>query len=263
MRGRRGRRPPRRECCITTTGARAPRYNARVPNLPAAQQPVPAWLWRLASGGLLALALAVGALALGLAQGWADPPRAGPLLWQNDFKAGPGGWTFAPAPGGQLAAREGALVAEFAGDAAGQWAVGLAPDAPTGDFTLEVAGAAAGQGNASAYGLVFGWRDAHHYSALLINANGYAQAYRQDGPARTTWFAWQQWPHILVGPENNRLRVDVRGPSATLRVNDEIVATVTSAATAGQVGVAALTTARPASGGPVIFSWARLWQAPD
>ncbi len=239
-------------------------YNARVTKLPPSEQAVPAWLWRLTYGGLLAAAAAVGVLALGLAQGWADPPRAGPLRWQNDFKAGPGGWRFEAPPGAQLSPQEGALVAEFSGDAAGQWAVGLAPlaAAPNGDFTLEVAGAAVGAGNATAYGLVFGWQDHDHYSALLINANGYAEAYRRDGDARQDWYTWQQWPHILVGPENNRLRVDVRGQAITLRVNDEIVATVTSAATTGQVGVAALTADRPTPGGRVIFSWARLWEVP-
>jgi hypothetical protein len=97
---------------------------------------------------------------------------------------------------------------------------------------------------------------------LLINPNGYAQAYHRRGAEREQWFVWQQWPHILVGPENNRLRVDVRGQAVTLRVNDEVVATAASAATAGQVGVAAVTTGTPAAGGRVIFSWVRLWAAP-
>jgi hypothetical protein len=224
----------------------------------------PVWLGRLVYGGLVAVLVGLGVLATGLALGWADPRRAGPLWWENDFKAGAGGWEFEAPAGVSMAPRDGALVADFAGGAAEQWAVGLAPaaTAPSGDFTLEVAGAASDErgGGAVAYGLVFGWQDRTHYSALLINANGYAEAYRRDGAAQVDWFAWQQWPHILVGTENNRLRVDVRDDVVTLRVNDEIVTTTTSTATTGQVGVVAV--ARAAAGGRVVFSWARLWGAP-
>jgi hypothetical protein len=243
-----------------TTGGRRSTM-ARVTDDPSSRPP--AWLWRLVYGGLLAAVAGVALLAAGLSRGWADPPRAGPLRWQTDFKAGAEGWQFQAPPSGTLAPLEGALVAEFAGDAADQWAVGLAPltDAPAGDFTLEVAGAAVTPGSSAAYGLVFGWQDPTHYSALLINANGYAEAYRRSGGEREQWFVWQQWPHILIGPENNRLRVDVRGQALTLRVNDEVVATASSAA-AGQVGVAAVTTGAPAAGGRVVFSWVRLWAEP-
>ena len=222
---------------------------------------VPPWLWRLVYGGLAVMVVGLAVLTMGLSQGWADPPRAGPLRWENDFKAGAGGWEFLPPPGGSLAPRAGALVASFAGDAPGAWAVGLAPpsDSPTSAFTLEVAGAAITPGSGAAYGLVFDWRDDQHYSALLINAGGYAQAYRQDGDRREEWFAWQQWPHILVGAENNRLRVDRRGAALTLRVNDESVAQVMTSALGGRVGVAAITAGTPGPGGEVVFSWARLW----
>jgi hypothetical protein len=218
-------------------------------------------LGRLVYGGLASVVLGIAGLALGLALGWADPPRAGPLRWENDFKASVDGWDFEAPSGGSLRPLEGALVAEFAGAAGEQWAVALAPavDTPAGDFTLEVAGAAV-EGTL-AYGLVFGWQDARHYSALLINAHGYAEAYRRDGDERTQWYGWQQWPHILVGQENNRLRVDVRGPAITLRVNDEVVTLATLALPPGRVGVAALTGARAGSApaGRVVFSWARLW----
>ena len=229
--------------------------------LDAADSAPPRWLHRLAFGGLAALMLALAGLATALALGAADPPRAGPLLWEQDFKAGAGGWTFRLPPGGALAPRGGALVASFAGDAPDQWAVALAPEALElgSDFTLEVAGAATTPGSPTAYGLVFGWQSPTRYSALLINANGYAEAYRQDGARRETWFTWQQWPHILVGAENNRLRLDVRGQLATLRVNDEIVVEVAGVAAAGQVGVAAATTPAPGPAGEVVFSWARLW----
>jgi len=122
-----------------------------------------------------------------------------------------------------------------------------------------VAGAAV-EGPA-AYGLVFGWQDDAHYSAVLVNGNGYAEAYTQAGPQRAAWLAWQQWPHILYGVESNRVRVDVRaegaGTAVTARVNDEVLATTTLAGSAGQVGVLA----RGPGPARVVFSWVRLWGA--
>src|SRR6266852_2722162 len=75
----------------------------------------PPWLWHLASRGLAVCALAVLVLAGALALGLADPPRAGPLLWQDDFKHGTRRWTLSPSAGGTLGAADGALVAAFTG----------------------------------------------------------------------------------------------------------------------------------------------------
>ena len=212
------------------------------------------WLWRLANGALLLAVGGVAVLAAALALGAADPPRAGPLLWQDDFKAGLERWTLAA---GQLSAEHGALEASLAAEADGT-ALALT-SAPDGSFTLEVAGAAV-EGLA-AYGLVFGWQDDAHYSAVLVNGNGYAEAYTQAGPRRTTWLAWQQWPHILYGAESNRVRVDVRaeaaGTAVTARVNNEVLAATTLAGSAGQVGVLA----RGPGPARVVFSWVRLWGA--
>lgn len=221
---------------------------------------VPVWLARVVFGGLAALLAGLGVLAVGLSLGWADPPRASRLQWQDDFKAGETGWEIVAPGGTSLSPNGGALVAALDGAAPGAWAIGLAPVAsPTGDFTLEVAGAAATPGSPTAYGLVFDWQDPAHFCALLINANGYAQAFRQAGDERDEWYAWQQWPHILVGTDNNRLRVDVRGQRITLRVNDEVVVAVERSIPAGQVGVAALVPPAPGRAGEVVFSYARLW----
>jgi len=212
------------------------------------------WLWRLANWALLFSLAGMAALAAALALGAADPPRAGPLLWQDDFKRGLERWTLAA---GQMAAEHGALEATLAAEADGT-ALALT-SAPAGSFTLEVAGAAV-EGPA-AYGLVFGWQDDAHYSAVLVNGNGYAEAYTQAGPQRAAWLAWQQWPHILYGVESNRVRVDVRaegaGTAVTARVNDEVLATTTLAGSAGQVGVLA----RGPGPARVVFSWVRLWGA--
>jgi hypothetical protein len=213
------------------------------------------WLWRLANRALILSAAGVGLLALVLALGAADPPRAGPLLWQDDFKAGLGRWTLAGETFVRMDTVAGALGMTFIGETEqAAWAVTPGTD---GDFTLEVAGAAS-EGQA-AYGLVFGWHDETHYSAVLVNGNGYAEAYTQAGPDRTTWLAWQQWPHILAGGDSNRVRVDLRqtltGWAVVARVNDEVLAETTLAGGAGQVGVQA----RGAGPAQVVFSWARLW----
>jgi hypothetical protein len=215
------------------------------------QAAVPAWLWRAANLGLILLAGGLAALALALQLGAADPPKAGPLLWQDDFKAGLARWELAAPPGARFDDEGGALVLQwFSAPASNATAWALAPG-PRGDFTLEVAGASA----SAAYGLIFGWQDSDHYSAVLINGSGYAEAYTRRGAERQTWFEWQQWPHILAGAENNRLRVDVHGGSITARVNDEILALTTLPAALGRLGLVA----RAAGPGEVVFSWVRVW----
>jgi hypothetical protein len=216
----------------------------------------PPWLWHLASRGLAVCALAVLALAGALALGLADPPRAGPLLWQDDFKHGTRRWTLSPSAGGTLGAADGALVAAFTGSLGSEApsAVGLTA-APRSDYTLEVAGSAVSGESVAAYGLVFDWQDDQHYSALFVDGNGYAEAYHQAGANRQTLFEWQQWPHILFGTEANRVRVDVRGQALTLRINDEVLAAGPRAAAGGQLGPAA----RSSAAARVVFSWVRVW----
>jgi hypothetical protein len=231
-------------------------YYRRMHPYTPAEEVSPTWLWRLATRGFLLAVAAVLGLAAALALGWADPPRAGPLSWQDDFKNGAGRWALAPPAGGSLLPADGALVATFApapipGDS---WALGLTR-APAGDFTLEVAETAVTGQAGVRYGLVFGWQDADHYSALFINGDGYAEAFQQTGTQRLNWFEWQQWPHILFGSDTNRLRVDVRGQSVSLRINDEVLVSQVRSSTRGQIGFAA----RSTSLARVVFSWVRLW----
>ena len=219
-------------------------------------QAAPLWLWQLARWGFLASLLGVAALAFSLYLGLAAPPRAGPLRWQDDFKGDVTRWEFVTPSGGGLAPHAGALLAEFT--APGQAAFGLTPG-PAGEFTLEIAGTQTEGESGAAYGLVFGWQDEAHYSAALVNGNGYAEAYRQDGAGQEQWFVWQQWPHILVPPESNRVRVDARGTRITVRVNDELLveAELAAGAAPGRVGVIA----RSIGPAKVVFSWVRLWEA--
>ncbi len=220
---------------------------------------VPRWLGRAANLALVAALLAVAGGAVALALGLADPPRAGPARWHDDFKAGLARWSFQSPRGGLTDTDAGALAftlpAPEAATPAIAWA--LTPG-PSGDFTLEVAGAAAAGSGQAAYGLVFGWQDADHFQAVLVNGDGYAQAYTQAGAERTTWFAFQQWPHILYGTDSNRVRVDLRGSTVTARINDEVLATTTLTSVRGQIGVLV---SSPAAA-RVVFSWARVWGQP-
>jgi hypothetical protein len=216
--------------------------------------PAPPLLWRLATYAFGVSLLAVVVLAVGLSLGWADPPRAGPLLWQDDFKAGTQRWQLLPPAGGGLSAQNGALLAEFAPGTSEAWALALAA-APAGDYTVEAAGTALESGNMAAYGVVYGWRDASHYNAVLVNGDGYAQVFQQVGAERRDLFRWQQSPIILYGNETNRVRVDSRGAGVTIRINDEVLIAGLPAAGPGQIGIAA----RSAEAGQVVFSWVRIW----
>ena len=214
---------------------------------------VPLWLWRVVTWGFGVALVAVAALAVALANGLADPPRAGPLLWQDDFKQATARWQWIAAEGATLAPRDGALVAGFT--APDQTVFALAPGV-AGDFTLEIAGAQTEGALGAQYGLVFDWQDAHHYSAALLNGNGYAEAYQHSGASRADWFTWAQWPHILFGTEANRVRVDVRDTRVIARINDEVLMETTLARTSGgRLGVMA----RSIGAGRVVFSWVRVW----
>ena len=214
------------------------------------EQPAPRWLWRSVTWLFGALLVMVLGLGVALALGAADTPRAGPLLWMDDFKSGAARWHFSIA-GGNLGPRQGALVADLAEN---QMAAALTAR-PNGDFTLEMAGAQTGGALGTKYGLVLGWRDPTHYSAVLVNGNGYVEAYQRDGAQRRDWFQWQQWPHLLAGAASNRVRADVRGRQITVRINDEVLLEAT-ADTLGEIGVLARDSVAPSQ---VVVSWVKVW----
>jgi hypothetical protein len=219
-----------------------------------ASQPAPLWLWRIAVWAFGISVMSVAGLTWALASGLADPPRAGPLLRYDNFQTSADQWEFIAPAGGTLAPHEGGLIAEFPARAADQWAIGLT-NGPLGDFTLEVAGTQIS--GEAAYGLIFAWQDKAHYSAVLINGNGYAEVYRQEGTARTDWFQWQQWPNILLGTESNRVRIDIRGTRLTARVNDEVLAEGATTG-GGKIGVIA----RSSAPSRVVFNWIQVWGRP-
>lgn len=205
---------------------------------------------------LVALALGLAGLAGALSAGLADPPPAGPLVWQVDFKhpSALAGWRWLPPRTGHMETATGALVITL--PQTGTHGVALAGDRLTGDFTLEVAGAQTGGEPGIAYGAVWGWQDTANFNFAVVNANGYAQVVSVRGGQRWEVFRWAQWPHILGGAEANRVRVDVRGTYVTVRVNDETLVTA-HLHNAGQVGVLA----RAETPGQATVAWVRLWQA--
>jgi hypothetical protein len=212
---------------------------------------VPLWLWRAVTWGFGLSLIGVTALAVALANGLADPPRAGPLLWQDDFKGDVTRWQFEAAPGATLTPRDGALVASFI---EAEQTVTALTDGPAGDFTLEMAAAQTEGEIGARYGLVFGWRGPSEYNVVWLNGNGYAEAFARAGPQRAEAFPFQQWPHILYGNAPNRVRVEVRGARVTARLNDELLAEFDAGAP-GRLGLIA----RSTGPGRVVFSWIKVW----
>lgn len=212
---------------------------------------VPSWLWRAVSRGLGLSLLTIAALALALANGLADPPRAGSLLWQDDFKGEVSRWQFSVTDGASLVPRAGALIADFTGP---DQSVRALTDGPIADFTLEIAAAQTEGEIGARYGLVFGWRAEGERTVVWLNGNGYVEAITLGGPQRAAGFPFQQWPHILYGSEANRVRVDVRGSHIIARINDELLAEF-EADGRGQLGLIA----RSSGAGRVVFSWVKVW----
>jgi hypothetical protein len=186
-------------------------------------------------------------LVMALALGGADPPRAGALLWDEVSAL-----QWSATPGVTVETRAGQVWLTFT--QAEQQAVGLGPTVNTRDFTWEVEAAQVAGADAAQVGAVWGWQSDKH-QAILINRNGYATVYQQNGARRKARFEWQAWPHIVF--DINRVRLDARGAATTVRVNDEVV-TQFEARAAGAVG-ALIISAGP---GQVTVRRARLWQGP-
>ena len=204
---------------------------------------VPAWLWNAVRLGLVALAAAIAALVLAVANGAADPRPVGALKWEDHF-AGAVGWeTFG----------QGATLDDRALDIAPRpGGIGGAVTGPAAaEYSFEAAGGQAGGEVGAAYGIVFDYQDSGQYTAVLINGNGYVEVFAAGG---RRYMDWQQWPNILLAFEANRLRVDVEGSQGLIRINDEILLTVPAGG--GRVGVAARGSA---PGQRVRFGWAKYW----
>lgn len=222
----------------------------------ASPNAVPNWLWRTVTVSFFAILLSVSALAVALSLGAADPPRAGPLAWEETFQSDVSRWELGASEGASIQVRNNALVAAFTAPGQMAWAITAAP---AGNFTLEAAAGQA-QGEIGAqYGLVFDWRSEAEYATVLINGNGYAEALRQTGGGQELWFPFQQWPHILYGMEANRVRVDVRGSTVSARINDELLFGTDRRGLGDRIGLKLGVLARAEGAGQVVFGWVKVW----
>ena len=118
-------------------------------------------------------------------------------------------------------------------------------------FTIEAAAAQANGELGAFYGILFNYRDAAHYSAVLINGNGYVEVFEKEGKV---WMPQQEWPNILLGNESNRVRLDVAKGEGLIRINDEVLMRVPI--TGGEAGIVARASA---ANQRVRFSWVKLW----
>ena len=138
-----------------------------------------------------------------------------------------------------------------------QWVFALR-ESPGVPFSLEAGGAQTAGEPGLALGLAFGYSDRQNFVAVLLNNNGYAQAFARAGGAVREWFPFGQWPHIL-SLEANRVRLEVSADGeAVVRINDEVLTKFRAAefaALKGKVGVAA----RANAAGQVLFNWVKVW----
>lgn len=222
----------------------------------ASSNDVPNWLWRAVTVGFFAALLSVSALAVALSLGAADPPRAGPLAWEETFQGDVRRWELGASEGAAIQVHNNALVADFTASGQTAWAITAVP---AGNYTLEIAAAQA-QGEIGAeYGVVFDWRSEAEYAAVLINGNGYAEAFRKMGGGQVAWFPFQQWPHILYGAEANRVRVDVTGQQINARINDELLFSTDLQGLRDPEGLKLGVLARAEGAGQVVFGWVKVW----
>lgn len=213
---------------------------------PALARLVVAAFW-LSIAGVLGLAAA-------LSMGLADPRPLGELRWTDEF-SDPGRWLILAEPGVENFASPANEGLAFSVDGRGGvgWALAAAPK---GDYSIEAGAAQVSGSDSVRHGLVLGWKDARHFTAITLNRDGYVEAYTQAGEERTDWFAWQQWPHVLGGGHPNRLRADVRADGRVeVRINDERVVSF-EARMDGRWGMLVDGQGRS---GEVVFTSAKLW----
>lgn len=213
---------------------------------PTSNLQLPEWLWRIIVWGFVILVIGIGAMVIAVAAGVADPKPVGTLQWEDHFTEAGAKWQMFGS--GASFAEDGLTIALARANEIG--GAVMLPDATA--FSFEVASGQSSGEVGAAYGIVFGYQDESHYSAVMINGNSYAQVFSTDG---REWMAWQQWPNILVGYEANRIRIDVSGGEGLIRINDEVLLRAPTGD--GGVGVIARASANDQQ---VRFGWAKLWK---
>jgi len=217
---------------------------------------LPEWFWKLLVCSVLGLSTLVVGLASCLALGAADPETLGPLVWDISFDPETDDdvhlWSayFSPSVPVKLGSR--GITMNFVRPGMTRAFTRTGVDSA---ITSEISGTQIGGPPGAMLGLVFDFRSERDYAAVMLNNNGYVTAYRQHGTTREEWIPLQQWPHVLLAPHTNRLRVDISDGRATIRINDELLHHVPAN---GQGAVGVIAESR-APGQIVRFVRARCW----
>ncbi|MEK7440775.1 MAG: hypothetical protein AABZ78_08275 [Chloroflexota bacterium] len=203
------------------------------------------WLWGLAWWSFVILILVIAAMVMVVALGAGDPKPVGSLKWEDRFDSRARWQTF----GDEIFFGSGGLVIGL--KQKGDYGGAVTSVEASSQFTIEAAAAQANGELGAFYGILFNYRDAAHYSAVLINGNGYVEVFEKEGKV---WMPQQEWPNILLGNESNRVRVDVSNGEGLIRINDEVLMRLPI--TGGDVGIVARASA---ANQRVRFSWVKLW----
>jgi hypothetical protein len=210
------------------------------------------WLWQAGVWGLVGVAAAtLVTLALALS-GAFDPKPAGSLVLDQ----APAGLDWQVWPGDALCqTRDGTLVVTAPSAHTRIWVdTGLRVSPP---FTLEITARQIGGPREAGYGLWWGEAIGSEAAVIVVNGNDYFGVFRGE-QAMEPVIAWQTFPHVRSQGQVNRLRVDLGGDRASVRVNDEIAATFDGPPRAGRFGFYVETSNR--GGSLVAFEWVQVWE---
>ncbi len=206
---------------------------------------IPKWLWGLARWSFVILILVIAVMVTAVALGVGDPKPMGSLKWEDRFDTRARWKTF----GDELFFGSGGLVIGV--QQKGDYGGAVTTVEAASQFTIETAASQANGEMGAFYGIIFNYRDADHYTAVLINGNGYVEVFEKEGKV---WMPQQEWPNILLGNESNRVRLDVTNGEGLIRINDEVLMRLPI--TGGEVGIVARASA---ANQRVRFSWVKLW----
>jgi len=106
------------------------------------------------------------------------------------------------------------------------------------EFSLEIETRSLNRTGISEAGLVFGARDANHYTLFATGTDGYYAVVRANGTEVETLIPWQEFPHIRLAGQPNRLRVSCCRSTCEFFVNDERATSIEyPARQPGQIGL--------------------------
>ena len=95
---------------------------------------------------------------------------------------------------------------------------------------------------------------------VAVNGDGYTAIYTLSDGAPTFIREWQTFPRIALQGQPNRLRLDLAGGQATVRLNDEFVASFAWAPPPGPLLIGALAETFDTGGASATFEHLRIWQ---